>query len=72
MNNSFTSWLKRCGSIGFIVGTAGGIILVVLSASPGPLLLIPLETGFALVLGCISWPLAFKALARPQSRRCHI
>jgi uncharacterized membrane protein YraQ (UPF0718 family) len=70
--NRFAKWLIRCGSVGFIIGTLFGFVFVLLSTSIRPLMLIPLDTGFALVLGCLSWPLASRIMFHPKSRLIRI
>jgi prepilin signal peptidase PulO-like enzyme (type II secretory pathway) len=72
MANRFVKWLVRCGSIGLSIGTLFGLIFVLLSTSVRALMLIPMDTGFALLLGCLSWPLASRIMAHPKSRLIRI
>ena len=70
--NRFVKWLVRCGSVGLIIGTLFSFVFVLLSTSLWPLMLIPMETGFALLLGCLSWPLASRIMVHPKSRLIRI
>ena len=66
--NGFVKWLVRCASIGLIIGTLFGIVFGLLATSARPFLLIPLDVAFALLLGCVFWPVASRIRIHPQSR----
>ncbi len=68
IRNRFLRWLLRCAGIGLLIGTLYGVVFSSLSASPKAFLFIPLDVGFALILGCIFWPIASHVRIYPQSR----
>jgi prepilin signal peptidase PulO-like enzyme (type II secretory pathway) len=70
--NRFVKWLVRCGSIGLSIGTLFALFFVFLNTSIGALIIIPIDAGFALLLGCLSWPLASRIMVHPKSRLIRI
>jgi hypothetical protein len=62
----------RCGLIGLSIGTLFALIFVFLCTSVGALIIIPIDTGFALLLGCLSWPLASRIPGHRKSRLIRI
>jgi uncharacterized membrane protein YccC len=66
--NRFVKWSTRCASIELIIGTLVGVVFGLLATSAKPFPLIPLDVVFALLLGCVFWPVASRVRIHPQSR----